>query len=118
MNYLTSLSLVVVIAALVAGAWRWLAKPAPIVLTSPAVARDVFQVLLTNGANGARLRLQIADNPAIRMDFIKYIRAHGDVGLRAVIESTAETQEAFDPIEASPASANDALLVGPRRHDD
>lgn len=90
--------LVFLVGAAVAWTWKWGAAPAPIRLTSPSVARDVFRMLLTNGAKGATLRLQAEADAAAKIEFKKYIRAPGKVGLSALIDDTTETRAAYDAI--------------------
>lgn len=78
--------------------WRKLAGPSPIRLSSQAIVREVLRTTLRNGARGARVRLQTAGTSGIYLDFRKYFAESGVVGLRAVVELTARSEESLDPI--------------------
>jgi hypothetical protein len=58
-------------------------------------------MLLTNGARGATLRLQVEADPTARIEFKKYIKAHGDVGLSVVIEDSKKMRAAYDQVANS-----------------
>lgn len=100
--------LVFLVGAVVAWMWKWAAAPAPIRLTSSGAARDVFRMLLTNGTKGATLRLHAEADAGAKIEFKKYIRAPGNVGLRALIDDTTKTRAAYDAI-AKGTTDRDAL---------
>ena len=107
---------------LVARYWKWAAGPSPIRLNSPGAVRDALEILLTNGARGARLRFQVANNPGVRLDVVKHIKAHGDIRLRIVVEKSPKMNSEYDRFaqavrEAVPSTESEAVSIGRGRID-
>jgi hypothetical protein len=75
--------------------WLWFTHPSPILITSPQDVIDALKAVLQRGANGGRARFWARDNSSAHLDFVKYIRAHNEVGLRTVIRSDGAMTEAF-----------------------
>jgi len=112
--------LVLAATTLLAQFWRWAAGPSPIRLNSPAAVRNALEILLTNGAGGARMRFQVASNPGVRVDVVKRIKAHGDVRLRIVVEKTRKMSSEYDRLaqairEAVPPAELEAVPNGRER---
>jgi len=78
--------------------WRSSTRPTPIPLRSADEPLTVFKTLLQNGAKGARLRFQAKNDPSLKLDFVKYIKAQNDVGFRAILGRTPRLTPAFDLI--------------------
>jgi hypothetical protein len=117
----------VVVSVIVLGAttllarfWKWATGPSPISLYSPAAVRGALEILLTNGARGARLRFQVANNSGVRLDVVKHIKAHGDVRLRVVVEKTPKMNSEYDRLaqairESVPSAESKVLPNGRER---
>jgi len=105
---------------LLARFWKWAAGPSPIRLNSPAAVRDAVAMLLTNGARGARLRFQVANNSGVRLDVVKHIEAHGEVHLRIVVDKTPKMMSEYDRLanairESVPSAELEAAPDGRER---
>lgn len=75
--------------------WLWFTHPSPMLITSPQDVIDALKAVLQRGANGARARFRVRDNSSARLDFVKYIKAQNDVGLRTVMRRDGAMAEVF-----------------------
>ena len=75
--------------------WLWLTHPSPMLITSPEDVIDSLRAVLQRGANGARARFMVRDNSPARLDFVKYIKAQNDVGLRTVLRGDGAMAKVF-----------------------
>jgi hypothetical protein len=75
--------------------WLWFTHPSPKLIASPQDVIDALRAVLQRGANGGRARFRVRDTSSASLDFVKYIKAQNDVGLRTTMRRDGAMTEAF-----------------------
>lgn len=78
--------------------WVWFTHPSPMVVNSPQDVIDALNAVLQRGVKGARASFRARNNASVRLDFVKYILAQNDVGLRTVLRHDGVMKTVFERI--------------------